>query len=109
MTGPEHYRRAGHLVASVTENITRGQNEIVACRLAYARVRFWERNGSSQPPASTVRCGQRRHTQRIDQRLYPSSGPLFERSRGSGRRGRRFKSGHPDPSHRPLPTAGCGL
>jgi hypothetical protein len=26
----------------------------------------------------------------------------------SGRRGRRFKSGHPDPAQRPLPTAGCG-
>ena len=27
----------------------------------------------------------------------------------SGRRGRRFKSGHPDPGHRPLPHAGSGL
>jgi hypothetical protein len=27
----------------------------------------------------------------------------------SGRRGRRFKSGHPDPGHRPPPTMGRGL
>ena len=31
-----------------------------------------------------------------DQHMHPQSGPLFERLLGSGRRGRRFKSGHPD-------------
>ena len=43
-----------------------------------------------------ARCGQLDRAQCSDQRINPSSGPLFERSRGSGRRGRRFKSGHPD-------------
>ena len=31
------------------------------------------------------------------------------RNLASGRRGRRFKSGHPDPGHRPYPAFGYGL
>jgi hypothetical protein len=53
-------------------------------------VRFWERNGSGQPRADAARCGQLDRAQCSDQRMNPSSGELFERSRGSGRRGQRF-------------------
>jgi len=59
-------------------------------------VRFWERNGSGQPRACVARCGQLDRAQCSDQRVHPRSGTLFECLRGSGRRGRRFKSGHPD-------------
>jgi hypothetical protein len=46
----------------------------------------------------------------MDIRLLPVlSGLLFERSRGSGRRSRRFKSGHPDPGHRLYPAFGYVL
>jgi hypothetical protein len=59
-------------------------------------VRFWERNGSGQARACAARCGQLDRAQCSDQRTRPSSGLLFERLRGSGRRGREFKSPHPD-------------
>ena len=56
-----------------------------------------------------VRYGQINRAQCSNQHIHSSSGTLFECLRGSGRRGRRFKSGHPDPGHRSLPVAGCGL
>jgi hypothetical protein len=58
---------------------------------------------------AAVRCGQLDRAQCPDQHIHSSSGTLFECLRGSGRRGRRFKSGHPDPGHGPLPTGGRGL
>jgi hypothetical protein len=45
---------------------------------------------------AAVRCGQLDRAQRSDQHIHSSSGTLFECLPGSGRRGRRFKSGHPD-------------
>jgi len=68
--------------------------EAVAC-LANC-VRFWEPSGSGHPCESALRCGQHRRAQCPGQHVYRSSGQLFERLPGSGRRGRRFKSGHPD-------------
>jgi hypothetical protein len=44
----------------------------------------------------TVKCGQLDRAQCSDQRMHPQLGRLFERLLGSGRRGRRFKSCHPD-------------
>jgi hypothetical protein len=61
---------------------------------AASRVHVW---------LDAVRCGQLDRAQCSDQRIHPQSGSLFERLLGSGRRGRRFKSGHPDPAHRPVP------
>jgi len=54
---------------------------------AASRVHVW-------PDA--VRCGQLGRAQCADQRMHPQSGPLSERLLGSGRRGREFKSPHPD-------------
>ena len=53
-------------------------------------VRFWEQNGSGQPHAYVARCGQLDRAQCPDQHMNTLSGPLFERSRGSGRRARSF-------------------
>jgi hypothetical protein len=41
-------------------------------------VRFWERNGSGQPRTRVARCGQLDRAQCSDQRMNPSSGPLFQ-------------------------------
>ena len=41
-------------------------------------IRFRERNGSGQPRACAVRCGQLDRTQCSDQRMHPRSGPLSQ-------------------------------
>jgi hypothetical protein len=58
---------------------------------AASRVHVW-------PDAVT--CGQLDRAQCSDRHIHSSSGSLFECLRGSGRRGRRFKSGHPDPGQK---------
>jgi hypothetical protein len=53
--------------------------------------------------ASAVRCGQRDRSQPPQQPEYLPLGHLLARGPGSGRRGRRFKSGHPDQLRGPIP------
>jgi hypothetical protein len=71
--------------------------------------RFWERR-------SCARCGQTpsdaasgRHVNASDVRKGPRAGVLLALALSSGRRGRRFKSGHPDPGHRALAIMTSGL
>jgi len=59
--------------------------------------------GAKRERPAARRCGQMRSdagqlspAQCSDQHIHSQSGPLFERLPSSGRRGRRFKSGHPD-------------
>ena len=69
--------------SSVTSMVSDSGSETGAASSAHMR------------PAA-VRCGQLDRAQCSDQHIHSSSGTLFECLRGSGRRGRRFKSGHPD-------------
>jgi hypothetical protein len=69
--------------SSVTSMVSDSGSETGAASSAHMR------------PAA-VRCGQLDRAQCSDQHIYSSPGALFECLRGSGRRGRRFKSGHPD-------------
>ena len=78
---PEMTRPPCH--SSVTSMVSDSGSETGAASSAHMR------------PAA-VRCGQRDRAQCSDQHIHSSSGTLFECLRGSGRRGRRFKSGHPD-------------
>jgi hypothetical protein len=64
---------------------------------AASRVHVW---------SDAVRYGQLDRAQYSDQLIHPQSGPLFERLRGSGRRGREFKSPHPDQLRGPFPASG---
>ena len=78
---PEMPRPPRH--SSVTSMVSDSGSETGAASSAHMR------------PAA-VRCGQLDRAQCSDQHIHSSSGTLFECLRGSGRRGRRFKSGHPD-------------
>jgi hypothetical protein len=57
---------------------------------------LWERDGSDHPRLSVLAYSQRGRLQCSEQGRYLPPGYLYPCSRGSGRRGRRFKSGHPD-------------
>jgi hypothetical protein len=74
-----------------------------------SRVRSWERNGSGEALAGAVRRGDRQPGNVCDQRRRRLAADSLASALSSGRRGRRFKSGHPDPGHRPLASFAGGL
>jgi hypothetical protein len=59
-------------------------------------VRLWERNGSGGLPSGAVKRGLPGRTWVADLPIRPRAGSSYPRAPCSGRRGRRFKSGHPD-------------
>ena len=62
-----------------------------------------QHGSTATPPDSPELARTPAHRDSWDDGQTPSG------AASSGRRGRRFKSGHPDPGHRPLPQAGRGL
>ena len=63
-----------------------------------APVRFWEQNGSDEARSAAVRCGDQEPGNPGDQRRRRTGAGSLASAPSSGRRGRRFKSGHPDQS-----------
>jgi hypothetical protein len=65
--------------------------------------RLWERNGSGEAPSGAGRRGDLQPDNLCDQRRCRLAAQSSASALSSGRRGRRFKSGHPDPRQRPFP------
>ena len=81
---------------SLPDKLTRSPTWDRAGSGARPGVRFWEPDGSGDRPSGALRRGHRpRHTA-ADLRRCARPASLNTCEPGSGRRGRRFKSGHPD-------------
>jgi hypothetical protein len=65
--------------------------------------RLWERNGSGETPSGAGRRGDLQPDNVCDQRRHELAADSLANAPSSGRRGRWFKSGHPDPRQRPFP------
>jgi hypothetical protein len=96
--GLENRARLAGTVSGPGAGLRQPHQTAALCRTAKgirSRVRFWERNGSSGPLSGALRNRHRARLNASDVRKPRMTGALPGCALSSGRRGRRFKSGHP--------------
>jgi len=69
----------------------------------------WERRSCASCGQTPSDAASGRQVNASDVRKCRRAGVLLALALSSGRRGRRFKSGHPDPGHSPLAITAGGL
>jgi hypothetical protein len=110
-TRPRHTHGHSRVAGTVDDLRTRGLQQAVKCSPKQPFMKQTDERPSNQ--VSNYRHRRQWTSADVDGRCFPGQARRATGSRhrdlASGRRGRRFKSGHPDPGQRPLPGSGSGL